>query len=820
MSDFTTIIKEVRKLKSEKDERGKLPSNCYFLTEDEVVCFPRAVGDSRRPYSCDGLVLWAYSSGNIKIEESTFNVNLDFFYGQEPKIAFYFGEKRSGDFIPVSVTGAGINPLEEKAERYCVFADDGAYYFAESGGIVGGVKAYVDEYKRIRFDLYLENESGKAKETYFSAYFDLLLLHKLFEDIETKWYRTVEKDRDGFLVSVTEYLDRTTCLYHFASIKRNYDRKVFSTTSPTEFKGGQSVCLSSAKSLRTGETDGMKSVTNFNEPAVSADVSPLCLKSGESARCSYIIALSSDKSKFEKGNGRDGKIEEFHETYRNIPHTEFVGNGLGVSDFVLSAFLKNVEKQVEFCARAKNYAGPLIGVRDIFQQLEAAMLWIPDYCRKKIVEALGFIGDDGRPPRQYSYPDKPSVLPAMDLREYIDQGVWIISTVYRYLSLTGDYSILNEICGYYKFDKRKTEFSSRRDSVLDHLVAICDYLISNLDDKTGCLHVLYGDWNDALDGLGKTDDEAKEFGTGVSVMATLQLYKNLAEMIEIFELVGKFPHKAKEYSSAREKIAEGIKKYAVVEKDGAKKIVHGWGDGYSFQVGSFCDNDGLSRDSVTSNAFFVLSGMIEKYPEMKKHILAAYDRLDSEYGIKTFEPYFAPDNEKVGRITHLPEGTAENGATYVHATLFAIWSLFEAGESKRAWEQLKKILPITHGFISTTPFVMPNSFILNRSLGLDGESMSDWFTGSGCVLIKTLYFCIFGMKANLDGLTVDLPDSLPFEKMKTKLCIKGGEIEITYENKNAKRRTVYIDGETQKCGIAEIKNADVFGKKIKVEVID
>ena len=60
--------------------------------------------------------------------------------------------------------------------------------------------------------------------------------------------------------------------------------------------------------------------------------------------------------------------------------------------------------------------------------------------------------------------------------------------------------------------------------------------MSNLDreDKTNCLRILFGDWNDAVDGLGKTNDNDKKFGTGVSVMASLHLYRNLGEMIEIF----------------------------------------------------------------------------------------------------------------------------------------------------------------------------------------------------------------------------------------------------------------------------------------------
>ena len=140
-----------------------------------------------------------------------------------------------------------------------------------------------------------------------------------------------------------------------------------------------------------------------------------------------------------------------------IPVLKAKGMWNNVSGELFGAFVKNVFRQAEFCTRAKNYAGPYIGIRDIFQQMEASLMWIPDYVRGKIVEALNYIGENGRAPRQYSYVQNKNVLPSMDLRAFVDQGVWIISTVYKYLAYTGDYSILDEVCGYYKFDG-KTAF--------------------------------------------------------------------------------------------------------------------------------------------------------------------------------------------------------------------------------------------------------------------------------------------------------------------------------------------------------------------------
>ena len=410
----------------------------------------------------------------------------------------------------------------------------------------------------------------------------------------------------------------------------------------------------------------------------------------------------------------------------------------------------------------------------------------------------------------------------MDLRKFIDQGVWILSTVYTYLSVTSDYSLLRERCGYYKLGDDTVEYSEKQDTVLEHLLRIADYLIGNLDAKTNCLHALYGDWNDALDGLGYTDDKDKEFGTGVSVMATMQLYRNLRELSDILAHEKFYDEKAAAYSAISEKIYAGLIRYAIDSDDcGNKKILHGWGDKRAYKVGSFCDNDGVSRDSATSNAFWVLSGLNER-TDLKEHILRAYERLDDKYGIRTFQPYFALTNEKVGRIIRLPEGTAENAATYIHATLFAVWSLYEMGEYEKAEAQLRKILPLTHDFVSTTPFVMSNSYIYNKARGYDGESMNDWFTGSGCVLGKVLFFCVFGLRADLDGVTIKPAVSTFFQRVQTSLKIKGGTLTVIYVNAGKKKREFKINGKEILTEMEEVRllNEELCGRQITVEICD
>ena len=173
----------------------------------------------------------------------------------------------------------------------------------------------------------------------------------------------------------------------------------------------------------------------------------------------------------------------------------------------------------------------------------------------------------------------------------------------------------------------------------------------------------------------------------------------------------------------------------------------------------------------------------------------------------------------VGRIINLVKGTAENAATYVHATLFGIWALFLIGETQFAWEQLYKALPITHDYLSTTPFIMSNSYSYNEEYGMDGESMSDWYTGSANVLIKILIKCVLGVNPDLSGVTIAPAKDLPAEGVTMKLNIKGACVTVELLNENGAERKFYVNGtlvdslydEQLKTRKIYIKNEDLVG---------
>ncbi len=90
---------------------------------------------------------------------------------------------------------------------------------------------------------------------------------------------------------------------------------------------------------------------------------------------------------------------------------------------------------------------------------------------------------------------------------------------------------------------------------------------------------------------------------------------------------------------------------------------------------------------------------------------------------------------------NLPKGTAENGATYIHASMFGAMSLFAIGEGKQAWDQLEKLLPFTHDTVSVSPFVVPNSYgdneefhMMENQCKIGKQEVRTYFSNYWCAL--------------------------------------------------------------------------------------
>ena len=796
------IVSKVNDLRKTKD--NTLPDNSYFLDDGSVLCYPRKYGDSRYPYQTDGLVLFAHTNGYIDVTEGMFNVFRQAHYNEDTVIGFFGGIKKDDIYMPVSVTGAA-QVYGDNFNRYTVFTPTAVYYITEAEDIIFAVRAYVDSDKHLRFTMGAIN-NGDKNEIYLTSFFEPMLRYIAAEGFFNRMTKYGKRFPNGSYIvkSLNMCMDCLSVRYKVTGTVT----KEYHTTSKGDFIGYKGRCLSNAESLKNGCFEKCVPNTNTTELPIISDMLYFDLAKGESARVDYEMLVTDKELNAELFTMSAINIEDSDnalaemaakepEIYNNLKlgfegwDEERIGAG------VINRFLEYVKRQVSLCALGKNYAGNMLGIRDVFQQLESSLMWDPAASRAQIVKVMNYILDDGRAPRQISFPTQEKPIPEFDLRPYIDQGPWIIETIYSYLAFTGDYSILDEECTYYHAEETfgPLSLSEIKSSILCHMVDIVNYLVSKIDPETFCLRALWGDWNDALDGLGHTKDEGKEFGSGVSVMATEQLYSALNKMIEILERVGKMPETLLTYTDIAQKLAKGYRENAITEESGVKRVLHGWGDKKEYYVGSYNDYDEKSRISLTAHAFAAISGLTEEYPELCKDIIANILSLDSKYGLLTFDQAFAEIDPRVGRISTITPGTYENNAAYAHASTFGIMALFIMGRSKEAWEQLEKTMVITHDNPTMTTFVMPNSYCYSEEYSIDGVSMGDWYTGSGTVLLKELVKYGFGIQPTLGMLYIKPPKYFPSEKAELEIKIDGKTLTFEIQGKGEKDRRIYFDGE-------------------------
>ncbi len=837
-----SLLNQINELLANEKTALKLPDNTFFMDDDLILSGVRRKGVSRYPYSRDGLVVWASHNGYITANESNFTVFRPAYTDEIPPIGFFMGIPFKDGFYPISVSEANsqiYTPVDVK--HYTVYSPETAYYIADTDDLVFSVRLFVDRKKRINFTLSAVNKSEKEQKIYLSAFYEALLR---FDETEDVWSKEA---RD------TELLENGNFIFHTLHQTNNYmviNRRLsanatesFGTTSLGDYAGASGRACFNGLSLKNGKFERQEIMTKRTEMPLAGDMVHFTLKPGEEATLDHSFTVSRDKDEARSlANDTSLPSGNFEKEIEELEAAELKSVESLKVDFkdwkgkldpkVLTRFLRTVQRQISFCAFGKCYAGPSLGVRDVFQQLEGALIWNPETARHQIVRAYGYIDPSGRPPRQFTVPPVKSIMPRIDSRPFIDQGVWMIDTVYTYLAYTEDYSILDEVCGYYILPTSNYGNAApcdKTDSLLEHMLLILEYLIENLDKEfgTNCLRILFGDWNDAIDGLGAVSDGRDRFGSGVSVMATLQLYRCLSEMSEILAHIGKQTDKIPYYAETKRIIREGFFKYAVqTNEKGEKRLVHGWGDKLSYFIGSFKDSDGADRVSFASNAFYAISGMINEDDSLKGIAVDAIKSLDSRFGLMTLKPCFTPSSPGVGRIANILPGTAENACAYVHASLFSICALFLMGESEYAWKQLETSMVISHEEPSLSVFAMPNSYLDNPEYNMHGESAGDWFTGSGTVLIKGLIKYGFGIRPNLDGLRIEIPLTMPTNEAEVSIVVKNEPIKVKYCNEGVGNRRYSVNGKEVKAEINPINGTPFINipksdlKSLTVEITD
>ncbi len=376
-------------------------------------------------------------------------------------------------------------------------------------------------------------------------------------------------------------------------------------------------------------------------------------------------------------------------------------------------------------------SGGAIRFRDTMQDLMPETLFSPGHSRKMILKVYQTMLKSGRTIMGVSTRTMTSDNPDFTRG---DAALWGVYTVHKYLSETGDFSILDEIVPY---------FDGGRGTVLEHMERGLSFTAENCGSN-GIPLLFDVDWNDMLQIF-----THYEKGPWESVMIAEQFIYAASLMREILESVDK-----KDFSGYLE--AKSAKFAQILESDLC------W-DGKWFRrlllfdksIGGTNNEEG--KIFLNTQSWAVLCGRLDSL-KCRTAMNSVEELLDSRYGIRIFSPPFTKKGDGSFFDSNLG-GAGENGGIFLHANTWAIIAEALLGNNKTAWKYFSQILPPKRSaenadLYSVEPYAF-TSWAYGPGHSLFGKGQLSWLTGGAAWLHIAASEYILGVKPGITGLAVN-----------------------------------------------------------------
>ncbi|WP_413112681.1 GH36-type glycosyl hydrolase domain-containing protein [Thaumasiovibrio sp. DFM-14] len=391
-----------------------------------------------------------------------------------------------------------------------------------------------------------------------------------------------------------------------------------------------------------------------------------------------------------------------------------------------------------------------LGYRDTAQDAISVPHSNPAMTRKRLVDLLRgqvkegyglhlFDPDWFDPEKADVKPSKsPTVVPTPSDEDKIhgiedtcsDDHLWIVPTICKYITETGEESFLDEMIPYANGDDA---------SVYDHMKAALDFSAEYVG-QTGICKGLRADWNDCLN-----------LGGGESAMVSFLHFWALQEFITLAKYRGNSADVEK-YTEMAANVREACETH-LWEDEGGWYIRGLTKDGD--KIGTAQQAEG--RIHLESNTLAVLSGVASQ--ERGEQAMDAVDEnLFCEYGLHLNAPSFATPNDDIGFVTRVYQGVKENGAIFSHPNPWAWVAEAKLGRGDRAMKFYDALNPYNQNEMIDTRIAEPYSyvqFIMGRDHENHGRANHPWLTGtSGWAYFAVTNF-ILGVQTGFDGLTIN-----------------------------------------------------------------
>ncbi|MFH1707507.1 MAG: hypothetical protein ABIF71_06285 [Planctomycetota bacterium] len=472
-----------------------------------------------------------------------------------------------------------------------------------------------------------------------------------------------------------------------------------------------------------------------------------------------------------------------------------------------------VEELYENCRAhgAKMAQGIEIGTRDRGQDMWPKLKEDPGRVRADLVHLFSFMyyhTDEnldhkdryslrekihGMFPRQYPsrWDNRSEKLPN-DNRPYADSALWPIDSIVRYITETGDHSILLERVKTVRLTEPDTPITSGmvghdREFFVAEIIfeVLASFERQAKESPYGMVQTLYGDWCDPIDMYGTDpvgDPLSRGRGRGTNTRLAAHAFLNAVAAVDLMEvpaiaaLVGSridLAPRVERVKRFADRLRKNIVRWAWEDdafidyiqefrRDGSHPDYGRGETGYTLGSVQGRDFDGLKRRLMTPQAWALMMlvtdrpwlAPVDGRDSMVKKLLAAVEKVfyDRVLGLKLLTPPIANNEASlkyVGRIGIVPAGTAENGEYHHGQTMMHLFRLALPGQADAVWREFTPIMSATRGEDLNGPFETPSTsyasdkydphFGAGMYFGLSGST--DW--------IVNIFEQIAGLQLNL-----------------------------------------------------------------------
>ena len=332
-----------------------------------------------------------------------------------------------------------------------------------------------------------------------------------------------------------------------------------------------------------------------------------------------------------------------------------------------------------------------------------------------------------------------------------DDFMWLPFATSRYISTTGDKTILDENVYFLEGRLLNVDEESYYDLPIqsDKAATLYEHCVTSIEHglrfgANGLPLIGSGDWNDGMDKVGNQ-------GRGESVWLAFFLYDILNRFAEVAAMKNDKPFVKKCHEQA-ELLRQNINN-------------HAW-DGEWYRRGYFDDgtplgssiNDECKIDSIAQSWSVLSKAGDAAKTNMAMQSADKYLVRKQDHIIRLFTPPFDKSTMNPGYIKGYVPGVRENGGQYTHAAIWLVMAFAEMRNKEKTWELLQLINPVNHGKdpaainqYKVEPYVIAaDVYGVERHRGRGGWT---WYTGSASWMYQLIIESFIGLKRRGNNLS-------------------------------------------------------------------